>query len=66
MKEDKYLITGCGDNELRVWSIMPKDSSVKDSNTEKAVPDAEAFVTGEESSNVNEIVSNLNDVFFLT
>ena len=33
---------------------------------EKAVPDAEAFVTGEESSNVKEIVSNLNDVFFLT
>jgi hypothetical protein len=44
---------------------MPKDSSVKDSNTEKAVPDAEAFVTGEEGSNVNEIVSNLNCVFFL-
>lgn len=42
---------------------MPKDSSVKDSNIEKAVPDAEAFVTGEESSNVKEIVSNLNDVF---
>ena len=66
MKEDKYLITGCGDSELRVWSIMPKDSSVKDSNIEKAVPDAEAFVTGEESSNVKEIVSNLNDIFFVT
>ena len=59
MKEDKYLITGCGDSELRVWSIMPKDSSVKDSNIEKTLPDAEAFVTGEESSNVKEIVSNL-------
>lgn len=59
MKEDKYLITGCGDTELRVWSIMPKDSSLKDSeNTEKAVPDSEAFVTGEESSNVERIVSN--------
>lgn len=66
MKEDKYLITGCGDSELRVWSIMPKDSSVKDSNVEKAVPDAEAFVTGEDSSNVKEIVSNLNDVFVFT
>lgn len=65
MKEDKYLITGCGDSELRVWSIMPKDSSVKDSNIEKALPDAEAFVTGEENSNVKEIVSNLHDVFFL-
>jgi hypothetical protein len=65
VKEDKYLITGCGDSELRVWSILPKDSSVKDSNIEKAVPDAEAFVTGEESSYVKEIVSNLNHVFFL-
>jgi len=66
VKEDKYLITGCGDSELRVWSIVPKDSSVKDSDIEKAVPDSEAFVTGEENSNVKEIVSNLNDVFFLT
>jgi hypothetical protein len=66
VKEDKYLVTGCGDSELRVWSIMPKDSSDKDSNIEKTVPDAEAFVTGEESGNVKEIVSNLNYVLFLT
>jgi hypothetical protein len=59
VKEDKYLITGCGDSELRVWSIVPKESSVKDSeNIEKAVPDTEAFVTGEECSNVEGIVSN--------
>lgn len=56
VKEDKYLITGCGDSELRVWSIVPKESSVKDSeNIEKAVPDTEAFVTGEECSNVEGI-----------
>jgi U3 small nucleolar RNA-associated protein 12 len=59
VKEDKYLITGCGDSELRVWSIVPKESSVKDSeNVEKTVPDTEAFVTGDESSNVEGIVSN--------
>lgn len=56
VKEDKYLITGCGDSELRVWSIMPKYSSVTDSeNVERAVPDTEGFVTGEQSGDVNEI-----------
>jgi U3 small nucleolar RNA-associated protein 12 len=58
-KEDKYLITGCGDSELRVWSIMPKYSSVTDSeNIERAVPDTEGFVTGEEGAHVVGIVSS--------
>jgi hypothetical protein len=58
VKEDKYLITGCGDSELRVWSIMPKNSSVLDSEiVEKAVPDTEGFVTGEQDGDVKELVS---------
>lgn len=59
MKEDKYLVTGCGDSELHVWSIMPKYSSVMDSDTvERAVPDTEGFVTGEEASDMKGIVSS--------
>jgi hypothetical protein len=59
VKGDKYLITGCGDNELRVWSIVPKDSSSEDSeNVQKTVPDAEGFVTGEDSGDVEGIVSS--------
>lgn len=59
MKEDKYLITGCGDSELRVWSIMPKNSSVMDSETvERAVPDTEGFVTGEQGGDIKGIVSS--------
>jgi hypothetical protein len=59
VKEDKYLITGCGDSELRVWSIMPKDSAVTDSeNVERAVPDTEGFVTGEQGGDVEGIVSS--------
>jgi hypothetical protein len=56
-KEDKYLITGCGDSELRVWSIMPK--SVTDSeNVERALPDTEGFVTGEQGADIEGIVSS--------
>lgn len=59
MKEDKYLITGCGDSELRVWSILPKDSSIENSeNVEKTVPDTEVFLTGEDSGDVEGIVSS--------
>lgn len=59
VKEDKYLVTGCGDSELRVWSIVHKDSSAKDSeNVQKTVPDTEGFVTGEESGDVEGIVSS--------
>lgn len=66
MKEDKYLITGCRDNELRVWSIMPKDSSTKDSeNAEKVVPNTEGFVTGEESGDVEGIVSSQSSIFLV-
>lgn len=25
MKEDRYLVTGCGDSELRVWKLTNKD-----------------------------------------
>jgi hypothetical protein len=60
VKEDKYLITGCGDSELRVWSIMPKYSSVTtdSENVEKALPDTEGFVTGEQAADVEGIVSS--------
>jgi hypothetical protein len=62
-KEDKYLITGCGDGDLRVWSIMPKYSSVTDSETtERAVPDTEVFVNVEQGADVEGIVSA---VFFV-
>ncbi|PSN31419.1 WD repeat-containing protein 3 [Blattella germanica] len=48
--KDKYLITGCGDNELRVWSIVPKDAADNDSKDEEvAVANTEGFVTGEDS-----------------
>lgn len=27
MKDDRYLVTGCGDAELRVWKISEKDEN---------------------------------------
>lgn len=27
MKDDQYLVTGCGDAELRVWKISQRDSN---------------------------------------
>lgn len=48
--KDKYLVTGCGDNELRVWSIVPKDEAISDS--EKTIANTEGFVTGEDTTDV--------------
>lgn len=25
MKDDRYLVTGCGDGELKVWKLSQKD-----------------------------------------
>lgn len=27
MKDDQYLVTGCGDAELRVWKLSEKDEN---------------------------------------
>ena len=55
--KDKYLVTGCGDNELRVWSIAPKGEAANDS--EKTIVNTEGFVTGEDTAEVEGIVSIL-------
>lgn len=34
MKDDKYLITGCNDNELRVWKITFIDNKNIEFNTD--------------------------------
>lgn len=37
MKNDRYLVTGCGDSELRVWKIRFPDSE-EDDEKQKATP----------------------------
>lgn len=32
MKDDQYLVTGCGDAELRVWKLSQRDSSNENKN----------------------------------
>ncbi|KAJ9598232.1 hypothetical protein L9F63_011053 [Diploptera punctata] len=48
--KEKYLVTGCGDNELRVWSVVPIDETTDVS--EKTISNTEGFVTGEEPGDV--------------
>lgn len=33
MKEDRYLVTGCGDSELRVWKLTNRDLEDKKPTT---------------------------------
>lgn len=59
VKDDHYLVTGCGDAELRVWKLSQKDSDSENKNSVDHLTSTLEIIDLHESDDLNVIYQRL-------